>query len=83
MNNLKELMLSTTFIILSFIASFKAILIEGSEVTIIALTTYQKLGRKNVLVGVILGVIVILILYLILQDIFLMFPQDYVSIAAE
>jgi len=75
-------MLNTTFIILSFLASFKAILIEGSEVTIIALTTFQKLGKKNVLMGVFLGVIVILILYLILQNIFLMFPQDYVSIAA-
>lgn len=74
--------MSLTFIILSFLASFKAILIEGSEVTIIALTTVKKLGKKNVLAGVILGIIVIVLLYLVLERIFLLFPSDYVSIVA-
>lgn len=75
-------MASLTFLVLSFIASFKAILIEGSEVTIIALTTVKKLGSKNVLVGLISGIIVIILLYLILENIFSLFPSNYVSIVA-
>ncbi|PMP75047.1 MAG: hypothetical protein C0180_02550 [Aciduliprofundum sp.] len=75
-------MISVTFLVLSFLASFKAILIEGSEVTIIALTTVKKLGKKNVLAGLISGIIVVLMLYLILENIFLLFPSDYVSIVA-
>jgi uncharacterized membrane protein len=46
-------MVSITFLVLSFLASFKAILIEGSEVTIIALTTIKKLGKRNVLAGLV------------------------------
>jgi uncharacterized membrane protein len=72
----------TPFIILSFIASFKAILIEGSEVTIIALTTFQKVGKKNVIAGVSLGVLVTAALFVFLSKIFSLFPQDYVSILA-
>lgn len=75
-------MISLTFLVLSFLASFKAILIEGSEVTIIALTTVKKLGKKNVLAGVISGIVVVILLYLILENIFSLFPSDYVSIVA-
>ncbi|MFP3254974.1 MAG: hypothetical protein RXP30_00865 [Thermoplasmata archaeon] len=75
-------MVSITFLVLSFLASFKAILIEGSEVTIIALTTIKKLGKKNVLAGLVSGIIVVILLYLILENIFSLFPSDYVSIVA-
>ncbi|MCI4435167.1 MAG: hypothetical protein JHC29_06860 [Thermoplasmata archaeon] len=75
-------MVSITFLVLSFLASFKAILIEGSEVTIIALTTIKKLGKRNVLAGLVSGIIVVILLYLILENIFSLFPSDYVSIVA-
>lgn len=42
-------------IIASFLLAFKAILIEGSEVAILSLATIRQIGKKNVLLGVVLG----------------------------
>ena len=38
----------------SFLLAFKAVLLEGSEVAILALATVTRLGKRNVVAGVVL-----------------------------
>ncbi len=45
----------TVVIVASFLLAFKAILIEGSEVAILSLATIRQIGKRNVLLGVLLG----------------------------
>ncbi|QQG49159.1 MAG: hypothetical protein HY247_02270 [archaeon] len=42
-------------VVASFLLAFKAILIEGTEVAILAVATVKQLGRENVLLGVLMG----------------------------
>lgn len=42
-------------IVASFLLAFKAILIEGSEVAILSLATIRQIGKRNVMLGIILG----------------------------
>ncbi len=42
-------------IIGGFLLAFKAVLLEGSEVAILSLATIKQLGKRNVLLGVLLG----------------------------
>lgn len=58
-------------IIGSFLLAFKAILIEGSEVAILSLATIRQIGRKNVLLGVLLGGLGSIITFLIVEQAFL------------
>ncbi len=39
----------------SFLLSFKAVLLEGSEVAILSVATVKQLGKSNVLLGVVRG----------------------------
>jgi uncharacterized membrane protein len=58
-------------ILASFLLSFKSVLIEGSEVTILSLATLNLIGRRNVFLGIVLGSIGALISYVILSQVFL------------
>ncbi len=62
----------------SFILAFKAVLIEGSEVAIIAVATVSQLGRKNVLVGVLLGAFGSLAVFLAVREFFVLLPDLFV-----
>lgn len=42
-------------IIGGFLLAFKAVLVEGSEVAILSLATVKQLGKRNVLLGIIIG----------------------------
>ena len=58
-------------IIASFLLAFKAILIEGSEVAILSLATIQQIGKKNVLLGVVLGGLGSIVTFTIIYQAFL------------
>ena len=64
-----------TLIIASFLLAFKAVLVEGSEVAIIAVATVNRLGRKNVLFGVMLGALGSLALLLAVREVFTLLPD--------
>jgi len=49
------MVLVTVTLIGAFLLAFKSVLVEGSEVAILALATIRQLGKKNVLLGVGLG----------------------------
>lgn len=59
----------------SFLLAFKAVLVEGSEVAIIAVATVGRLGRKNVLVGVFLGALGSLAILLAVRTAFTLLPD--------
>ena len=71
----------TVVIIASFLIAFKAVLLEGTEVTVLALATVAQLGKKNVLTGVLLGFIVSLLLFFGVRQFFLLLPEALVSFA--
>jgi uncharacterized membrane protein len=58
-------------IIASFLLAFKAVLVEGSEVAILSLATIRQIGRRNVLLGVVLGGLGSIVTFLIVEQAFL------------
>jgi uncharacterized membrane protein len=71
----------TVVIIASFLIAFKAVLLEGTEVTVLALATVAQLGRKNVMTGVVLGFVASLVLFFGVRQFFLLLPEALVSFA--
>lgn len=65
----------SVIIIGSFVLAFKAVLIEGSEVAIIAVATVSQLGKRNVLVGVLLGGLGSLAIFLGVREFFVLLPN--------
>jgi len=59
----------------SFLLAFKAVLVEGSEVALVAVATINRLGRKNVLLGVVLGALGSLALLLAVREVFILLPD--------
>lgn len=59
-------------IIASFLLAFKAILVEGSEVAILSLATVKQLGKRNVLLGVVLGGLGSVVTFLIISQVFVL-----------
>ncbi len=57
-------------VIASFLIAFKAILIEGSEVAILSLATVKQIGKKNVLLGVLLGTVSSVVVFLVVSQAF-------------
>lgn len=70
----------TVVIVASFILAFKAVLVEGSEVAIIAVATVSRLGRKNVLVGVICGAVGSLGIFAIVREFYVLLPDVVISL---
>ena len=68
-------------IIGSFLIAFKAVLLEGTEVTVLALATVAQLGRRNVVTGVLLGFVASVALFLIVRGFFLLLPEALVDFA--
>ena len=66
---------SLTLVFASFLLAFKAVLVEGSEVAIIAVATVSRLGKKNVLLGVLLGAFGSLVLLLAVREVFTLLPD--------
>jgi len=64
-----------TIVFASFLLAFKAVLVEGSEVAIIAVATVNRLGRKNVLLGVLLGALGSLVMLLAVREVFTLLPD--------
>jgi len=69
----------SVIIIASFLLAFKAVLLEGSEVAILAVATVKQLGRNNVLVGVVLGGGISLFIFLAVRQVFLLLPEVVVD----
>jgi uncharacterized membrane protein len=58
-------------IIASFLLAFKAVLIEGSEVTILSLATVKRIGKNNVMLGVALGGLGSIVTFALVRQAFL------------
>jgi len=67
-------------IIGSFLLAFKAVLLEGSEVAILAVATVKQLGKNNVLLGVLGGGGVSIVLFLGVREVFLLLPESLPSV---
>jgi len=67
-------------IIGSFLLAFKAVLLEGSEVAILAVATVKQLGKNNVLLGVLAGGGVSVLLFLGVREVFLLLPESLPSV---
>src|SRR5947209_16654104 len=59
-------------VVASFLLAFKAILVEGSEVAILSLATVKQLGKRNVLLGVVLGGLGSVVTFLFLSKVFVL-----------
>jgi uncharacterized membrane protein len=68
-------------IVASFLLAFKAVLLEGSEVAILAVATVRQLGKQNVLTGVLLGAAGSLFVFLAVRQVFLLLPEALVDLA--
>ena len=68
-----------TIVVASFLLAFKAVLVEGSEVAIIAVATVGRLGKRNVLLGVILGALGSLLLLLAVREVFTLLPDALID----
>ncbi len=68
-------------VVASFLLAFKAILVEGSEVAILSLATIKQLGKRNVLMGVLLGLAGSLLIFLGVRQVFLLFPEIVIDFA--
>jgi uncharacterized membrane protein len=55
-------------LIAAFLLAFKSVLVEGSEVAILALATIKQLGKKNVLTGVALGGLGSIVIFLVVRE---------------
>jgi uncharacterized membrane protein len=64
----ESLVLVTVTLIGAFLLAFKSVLVEGSEVAILALATIKQLGKKNVLTGVTLGGLGSIAIFLIVRQ---------------
>lgn len=53
----------------AFLLAFKSVLVEGSEVAILALATIKQLGKKNVMTGVALGGLGSIAIFLVVRQI--------------
>ncbi len=53
----------------AFLLAFKSVLVEGSEVTILALATIKQLGKKNVIAGVGLGFLGSLAIFFVVREV--------------
>ena len=73
-------MISEVVIIASFLLAFKAVLLEGSEVAILAVATVKQLGKNNVLFGVLIGAAASVAIFFGIRQVFLLFPEAYVDI---
>jgi len=62
---------SLIFSIGAFLLAFKAVLIEGSEVAILSLATVKQIGKRNVLLGVVLGGLGSIVILLAVRQVFL------------
>lgn len=66
-------------IVASFLLAFKAVLLEGSEVAILAVATVKQLGKNNVLAGVVMGGGISLFIFLAVRQFFLLLPEVVVD----
>jgi uncharacterized membrane protein len=73
-------LIGSVVIIASFLLAFKAVLLEGSEVAILAVATVKQLGKNNVLFGVLIGAAASVAIFFGIRQIFLLFPEAYVDI---
>lgn len=62
------MVLATVTLIGAFLLAFKSVLVEGSEVAILALATVKQLGKKNVLTGVGLGGLGSIAIFLVVHE---------------
>lgn len=69
-------------VIASFLLAFKAVLIEGSEVTILSLATVKRIGKNNVLLGVGLGGLGSVVTLLVVRQVFLFLSDVTISLVA-
>lgn len=74
-------MADSVVIIASFLLAFKAILIEGSEVAILSVATVSQLGKRNVLLGVVVGAAGSLFVFLLVRTFFLLLPEVLIDLA--
>ena len=72
---MKKMAHNPTIVLASFLLAFKAVLVEGSEVAIISVATVSRLGKKNVLLGVVLGALGSLALVLVVREVFTLLPD--------
>ena len=70
-------------IIASFLLAFKAILVEGTEVAVLALATVRQLGKRNVFTGVVLGVLGSLVVFLVVRQVFVQLMSAGYEIAID
>ena len=73
-------MTSDVVIVASFLLAFKAVLVEGSEVAILAVATVKQLGKKNVLFGVLAGAAASVAIFVGVRQVFLLYPEADVDI---
>lgn len=71
---------SEIVIIGAFLLAFKAVLLEGSEVAILAVATVKQLGKNNVLLGVLSGAAASVLIFLGIRQVFLLFPEVLIDI---
>lgn len=72
---------STSVVIVgSFLLAFKAVLLEGSEVAILAVATVNQLGKRNVLTGVLLGAFGSIGIFLAVREFFVLLPEVLISL---
>ncbi|MDV3277407.1 MAG: hypothetical protein LYZ69_02940 [Nitrososphaerales archaeon] len=71
----------TVVIVASFLLSFKAVLLEGSEVAILSVATVRQLGKNNVLFGVVCGGTASVLLFLAIRQVFLLLPTLLIDFA--
>jgi uncharacterized membrane protein len=65
------LVIVTVTLIGAFLLAFKSVLVEGSEVAILALATIRQLGKKNVLAGVGLGGLGSIAIFFVVRELLL------------
>jgi uncharacterized membrane protein len=68
-------------IVASFLLAFKAILVEGTEVAVLALATVRQLGKRNVFTGVLIGVLGSVVVFAGVRQVFLLLPEIVIDFA--
>lgn len=69
-------------IIGSFLISFKAVLLEGSEVAILSLATLNQVGTRNAAAGIIFGLIASFFIFLGVRELFSFLPSLAIDFVA-
>lgn len=72
---------ASVLVLASFLLSFKAVLLEGSEVAILAVATVRQLGKRNVLFGVAVGGCASVATFLVIRQVFLLLPELLIDLA--